>query len=459
MGRFDDCIVGPATAPGEAGGAGVRLSGPGALAIASKFFFPKHQGPLKTWQLYYGWLKVKDKTLDEALLAWFKAPKSYTAEEVVEIQSHGGGLITKKIIELCLEAGARLARPGEFTMRAFVNGRIDLTQAEAVGDLIAAKTERALEMVVNQLKGRLYEKIQALKEEVGWALALVNASLDFPEEEVVFSKQGELLARLNPVKQKMEKLLETAQKAQILREGYRLVLAGEPNVGKSSLLNGLLEEARAIVTNLPGTTRDPIAESLSIEGVPVRLVDTAGLRPTTDIIEAQGIEKTLNEVAKADLLLWVIDGSDPHWELALPPLIEAQAQSHQMKRLLVLNKMDLADSSPQVPAHLKNLEQVEISALEEEGLAKLKAKIGEFIKGHLGELSEDSMLTNLRQEQAARLGLEAIKGALAALKMGEGEELLAIDLSQCLTHLGEIVGETTPDDLLERIFSNFCIGK
>lgn len=455
MSRFLDTIVGPATAPGEAGVGIVRLSGSRALEIALEMFRPKAAGELKPWRMYYGEVIDGGRALDEALFVFMKGPKSYTAEDVVEIQGHGGGVVLQKIIELALKRGARLAKAGEFTERAFVNGRIDLTQAEAVGDLVRAKTERALNLVVNQLKGALYRKIDALKEEVAWALALVNAGLDFPEEEVVFAHKEEIETRLKGVESDLGRLVASTQGSMTLTEGFRLVLLGRPNVGKSSLMNALLEEARAIVTDIPGTTRDSIAESFQIQGVPIRLVDTAGLRETQDLIEQVGIERSWAEMEAADLILWVVDASDPDFTLSLPE----QELSRQVPRLLVLNKTDRIKTVAQVPDEFIGLERIDLSAKRVPDIERLKERIFGFITGRLGDLGEDAALTNLRQKEAAAQAQALVGHALESLSRGAGEEVLSLDLAETLSALGEIVGETTPDDLMNRIFSNFCIGK
>ncbi|MDT8447441.1 MAG: tRNA uridine-5-carboxymethylaminomethyl(34) synthesis GTPase MnmE [bacterium] len=455
MSRFEDTIVGPATAPGEAGVGILRLSGPRALAVATAIFRPKGQFPPQSWRFYFGWVFDQDREIDEALMVYMQGPKSYTAEDVVEIHCHGGGVILKKIIQLTLNQGARLASPGEFTQRAFVNGRIDLTQAEAVGDMVRAKTERALNMVVNQLKGALYRRINELKEEVAWVLALVNAGIDFPEEDVVFSHQEEITAKLQRVESALATLVASAEGAMALKEGFRLVLVGRPNVGKSSLMNALLQEARAIVTDIPGTTRDSIAESLQIEGVPIRLVDTAGLRETQDRIEIEGIERSWAEMEAADLVLWVVDASDPDFTLSLP---EAEL-SREIPKLLVFNKMDRAATAPAVPAEWAALERIEMSAKEAEDVERLRERIYCYITGRYGELAEDALLTNLRQQEAAAKAEAAVGHALENVSSGTGEEVLSLDLAEALDALGEIVGETTPDDMMNRIFENFCIGK
>jgi len=453
MSRFNDTIVGPATAPGEAGVGIVRLSGSQALEISQRFFKPKSKQRPQPWRMMFGEILEDGRTVDEALWVFMKGPKSYTAEDVVEIQCHGGGLIMKKILELCLAEGARLANPGEFTERAFLNGRIDLTQAEAVGELVHAKTDKALSMVINQLKGKLHHRILELKTEISWVLALLGASIDFPEEDVVFAHQKEIREKLESAQAGVTQLLSTAKAGQTLQEGFSLVIVGRPNVGKSSLLNGLLNQSRAIVTDIPGTTRDSISEEFQIQGVPIRLVDTAGLRQTEDQVEKLGIRRSLSELETADLMLWVVDSSDPNFEL------EADLEAVNAPILLVLNKQDLSTTAVELPERWKHLDPVSISAHQTESIERLKEAIFGYITGLIGPLHEESMLTNLRQEQAAQKGLGSIHQAINALESGVGEELLSLELIETLSALGEIVGETTPDEMLGQIFSNFCIGK
>lgn len=303
---YSDTIAGVATAPGQAGVAIIRISGPEAIAIGNQLFRPA-QGQLLSEQgarkLTYGWVQEGKKDLDEALACVMPGPHSFTAEDVVEIQAHGGIYLSRRILELCLTSGARMARPGEFTQRAFINGRIDLTRAEAIGEITSAKTALALEMSINQLKGRLYESIQKLKEKIAWAHSLINAGIDFPEEDVVFTHADEIRKRLLEVAQDLQQMLERAKGSMMVRSGFKAALTGRPNVGKSSLLNALLEEDRAIVTDIPGTTRDLIEESIDLDGIPLVLSDTAGIRETKDQIEQIGITKSLQAVKEADLIL------------------------------------------------------------------------------------------------------------------------------------------------------------
>ncbi|NQU62932.1 MAG: tRNA uridine-5-carboxymethylaminomethyl(34) synthesis GTPase MnmE, partial [SAR324 cluster bacterium] len=306
----EDTIAGIATALGEAGVSIIRISGEQALPLTQKIFKAKSGKPIQqiiNRVLTYGWIESEGQQLDEALLCIMRRPNSFTAEDVVELHCHGGVYLTRVILNLVLDAGARMANPGEFTQRAFLNGRIDLTQAEATNDLIRAKSQLELDLVINQLKGKLFQRITNIKEQIFWVLAVVNADIDFPEEDQIFAPRDQVDAKLTLAKSDLMKLIGSADTGIKIREGFKIVLTGKPNVGKSSILNGLLEESRAIVNQRPGTTRDTIEESCTIGGIAASLIDTAGIQPTTDVIEQEGISRALAAVERADLILWVID--------------------------------------------------------------------------------------------------------------------------------------------------------
>ncbi|MBT4291014.1 MAG: tRNA uridine-5-carboxymethylaminomethyl(34) synthesis GTPase MnmE [Deltaproteobacteria bacterium] len=457
--QFDDTIVGIATAPGECGVSIIRISGEQALKYADHFFKPKFSTNifnLKNRHLAYGWIIDNGKTIDEVLAAVMRRPHSFTAEDVVEIQCHGGSYITQTILNLAINAGARLANPGEFTQRAFLNGRIDLTQAEATNDLIQAKSELGLNLIVNQLKGNLHQKILDLKNEVIWISSLVNAGIDFPEEDIVFSNYDQISDKIAYVKKELESLIESSNLGIMVREGYKVVLVGEPNVGKSSILNALLNVNRSIVTQIPGTTRDTIEEYCNINGIPVSLTDTAGIHRTSDAVEQEGINRSFEAITKADLILWVIDMVNPSYQLDLP--------DHSILKdkpvLVVFNKIDLQSQfKKDPPQDLPSFKQITISAKDKSQIQELRKTIFEFISGKTGKLTEETAITNLRQKIAAEKSLEQIERLHHSIKDTLEEELLAIDLTEILSLLGDIVGETTPDDMLNQIFENFCIGK
>ncbi len=454
----NETIAGIATAPGESGMSIIRISGEGAFSIVSRFFYPKHSPSLfkqSNRRLTYGWIEDQDLTLDEVLVCIMRGPHSFTAEDVVEVQCHGGRFITQSILSLAIKHGARLAQPGEFTRRAFLNGRIDLTQAEATNDLIHAKTDLGLSLVVNQLKGKLYDKILTLKEDLSWTLALINAGIDFPEEDIVFSDMEKIKSKLRHVESEVSSLVDSADVGIMMREGFKIVLAGAPNVGKSSILNGLLMQDRSIVTQIPGTTRDTIEESCSIQGIPISLTDTAGIHHTEDVIEKEGINRSLSAIQKADLVVWVIDASQPMNTIKLP----AELVASNIPLLQVFNKKDRLKKAFKLPEPWKNSDYMLISAKDEDGINELRDTIYTYISGQKERLSEDTMLTNLRQKTAASNALAAIKQVLESIETGMGEEFLSVDLSEALNALSDIIGETTPDDMLDQIFANFCIGK
>lgn len=457
--QFDDTIVGVATAPGESGVSIIRLSGDQALKFANQFFKPKYSKNIfeqKNRQLTYGWIVNNEKTIDEVLTVVMKQPHSFTAEDVVEIQCHGGSYITQTILNLAINAGARLARPGEFTQRAFLNGRIDLTQAEATNDLIQAKSALGLNLIINQLKGNLHQKILDLKNEILWISALVNAGIDFPEEDVVFSNQDQIVSKLDYIKTELKSLIESSNLGIMVREGYKVVLVGEPNVGKSSILNALLNTNRSIVTQVPGTTRDTIEEYCNIKGVPVSLTDTAGIHSTSDEVEQEGINRSFEAIRKADLLLWVIDMTNPSSKLDLPD----HSILDNKPILMVFNKMDLQTQiSNDKFSNETPYRQIKISAQDDGQIQTLRETIFEFISGKTGNFAEDTAITNLRQKIAAEKSLEQIIRLQCSINDGLEDELLSIDLAEMLSLLGDIVGDTTPDDMLNQIFENFCIGK
>lgn len=457
--KADDTIAAIATPLGSGGIGIVRVSGPRALAIVHPLFRAKGRTGLDrapSHRMLYGWIEQAGEPVDEVMAVAMRAPHSYTCEDVVEVHCHGGALVTRTVLELALAGGARMAQPGEFTLRAFLNGRLDLTRAEAVNDMVAARSGWGLRASANQLRGRLYGEIQALREDVAQVAALVAAGIDFPEEDVVFAHREDITRKLRAAESRLTTLLRTAAGGRRLREGLAAAIVGRPNVGKSSLLNALLKESRAIVTEVPGTTRDTLEETLDLGGLTVRLIDTAGIRDTTDTVEREGIVRTRRAVDEADLVLAVLDGSEPltmedRQVLALAPPGAAVA---------VINKRDrMPGAAPEWAGVLGDLPHVAVSALRGDGVPELEAWIRQWAVADERPLLEHAVLTNLRQQQAAEAALGAVHSALAAIADGLGDELIAVDLSRALDALGDIVGETTADDLLNRIFSEFCIGK
>ncbi|HEX7926598.1 MAG TPA: tRNA uridine-5-carboxymethylaminomethyl(34) synthesis GTPase MnmE, partial [bacterium] len=345
--KNDDTIAAIATPLGTGGIGIIRLSGPQAVAIAAPLFRTKGGralGKVDSHKLVHGWLERNGETVDEVMAVVMRAPHSYTREDVVEVHCHGGVLATRTVLDMVCQAGARLAQPGEFTWRAFLNGRLDLTQAEAVGDVVEARSVLGLQVSANQLRGKLYGEISALRESVAHVAALVAAGIDFPEEDVVFSHRDDIRARLTATRERLAALLRTADQGRILREGLGIAIVGKPNVGKSSLLNALLRESRAIVTDIPGTTRDTLEESVVMQGLAVRLIDTAGIRDTADVVEQEGIRRSERAIGMADLVLAVLDGSTPLDAADRAVLVKAPP----VATLVVVNKQDrIAGGTPE----------------------------------------------------------------------------------------------------------------
>lgn len=454
-----DTIAAIATPVGVGGVGIVRLSGTDAVSIVEPFFRAARGVSLAgadSHRMIHGWIVNELGPVDEVLVVAMRAPHSYTREDVVEIHCHGGPLVLETVLGLVCGAGARPAEPGEFTMRAFFSGRIDLTRVEAVADIVRASSEAGLRVSANQLRGRLYEAIHAFQEELAHVAALLAAGIDFPEEDIVFAHREEIAGRLRKSHEGLRKLLQTAERGRILREGLAVAIAGRPNVGKSSLLNALLRENRAIVTEVPGTTRDTVEEAVEVGGVVLRLSDTAGIRKTEDRVEKEGVARSRRAVQEADLVLLVLDGAAPLAAEDTALLDEAVPE----KTLVVVNKRDrMAAPEPEWAGRLKGFENVVLSALTREGMEDLEALVHNRVFGGQTLTSEHGMITNLRQKEAALRALEALEAGLEGLENKIGDELLAVDLQRALDALGSIVGETTADDLLNRIFAEFCIGK
>lgn len=451
-----DTIAAISTPVGEGGIGIVRISGPQALPIARSIFRSKSNGGLKSHRFSYGAVLHPEtgELVDEAMVVFMKAPNSYTREDVVEIQCHGGSLVVGRILSLALSEGARLADPGEFTKRAFLNGRIDLVQAEAVMDVISSRTDASLALAQHQREGLLSRRISVVKEGILYALAYVEALIDFPEDDVDVAVETDVLGRVTPALAELNALIEGFDEGRVLRDGVSVVIAGKPNVGKSSLLNTLLKEKRAIVTSVPGTTRDLIEEVVNINGLPVKLLDTAGIRESEDQVEQEGVRLSLDRIPKADLVLFVVDGSAPFGDEDAAILQAIGTKSC----LVVKNKSDLTGQL-QLPAGC-NAPAVAISTLTGEGVPGLRDAISRaFMHGAAIDSREFVAVSKARHRDAllkARTSLESFVGNLHA---GVSMELLPVDLRDALDAVGEVTGETTADDVLDRIFSSFCIGK
>ncbi|MCS7203777.1 MAG: tRNA uridine-5-carboxymethylaminomethyl(34) synthesis GTPase MnmE [Thermodesulfovibrio sp.] len=454
-----DTIAAIATALGEAAIGIVRVSGPEAIKILSKIFYsPKGTDitKVKTHTIHYGFIVDPDTSekVDEVLVTVMKAPHTYTKEDMVEINCHGGYVTLKRVLDIVLKSGARLAEPGEFTKRAFLKGRIDLSQAESVIDLIRAKTEQAQKIALEHLSGRLSERINKMRDTLMRVCAHVEAYIDFPEEDIEGLTQQEILEEIREIKTQIKSLIEGYEEGKIYREGLTTAIVGKPNVGKSSLLNALLMKDRAIVTEIPGTTRDIIEEYVNIRGIPLKILDTAGIRQAYDLVEAEGIRRTLKAVEEAELVLLVLDCSR-----AIDSLDEEIINKVLDKKVIVvINKRDIKSESFILPEVLKDKPAVEISAIKSEGIEELKNLI--FNTTVTGRFTcEGVVVTKLRHKIALEGALKALENAEESFIKKEPLEIVAMFLHEGLNSLGEIVGAVTTEDLLDIIFSEFCIGK
>lgn len=459
---IDDTIAAIATAPGEAGIGIVRISGEKSLDIIDKIFRSKENKKLSQYKprrITYGYIIDPDKEekIDEVLVSYMKAPNTYTKEDIVEINCHGGMISVKKILGLVLNFGARIANPGEFTKRAFLNGRIDLAQAEAIMDLISAKTEKGFDVALNQLEGFLSKEVSKTREKLLGMLAHIQVSIDFSEEDIDEITLDNLLENSKEVEKSIRKLLDTSHTGKIIREGLSTVIVGKPNVGKSSLLNALIRESRAIVTDVPGTTRDMIEEHFSVKGIPLRLIDTAGIRETEDIVEKIGVERSKELFNLADLIIVMLDASSnlTKEDLEIIDLIGSR------RALIIINKTDLPQrlDVDEVRDIIGDKDIIEISILENIGIEKIEEALIDMV--YQGEVkAKDSLLvTNMRHKNALERALKSIEDAIKAIKEQLPLDFIEVDIRDTWEALGEITGDAVGEDLLDHIFENFCIGK
>jgi len=457
-----ETISAVATAAGEGAIGIVRMSGNKAIAIVSEIFNGikyKKTADIDSQKMAYGHIVDPEgqKTVDEVLVLIMRAPRSYTREDVVEIHCHGGVVPLRKILELTIRYGARLAEPGEFTKRAFLNGRLDLTQAEAVIDIIRAKTDASLRMAVGHLAGTLSEKIRRLRYNILGMIANLEATIDFPEEDIEELTAQGVKNAVTIVLVDIDHLLATKETGRILREGLETVIIGKPNVGKSSLLNALLKEKRAIVTDVPGTTRDIIEEFINIRGIPLKIVDTAGLRETADIVERLGVEKAREYIATADLILIVLDASMPlsvedREVLALLPGRDA---------IVLINKSDLPTllNMDEVYTYVLDKQVIKISVTESSGLIELEQVIFDMVYSGQVQQKEGAFINNLRQANLLEQAKSHLLAVLLTIDDGMPPDCIVVDLRDAWEKLGEITGDTVGGDIIEQIFTNFCIGK
>ncbi len=455
----DRTIAAISTPPGAGGIGIIRISGNQALTVLKALFQPKDLAcAYISHRLYYGHIRTLDgRIVDEVLAVFMAAPHTYTREDVVEIHCHGSFLVLQSVLELILAGGAVLAAPGEFTKRAFLNGRIDLTQAEAVIDILSARTRKGVDLAQEQLAGALYQRIDPLRRSLLEMRALVEVAIDFPDEDVEILDHRHLIDQLRrEVMAPLGKLLDNADHGRLYRDGVAVVIAGLPNVGKSSLLNTILQEDRALVTAVPGTTRDSIEEIVDINGMPVRVIDTAGIRDEAGEVEVLGIKRARDLINKADLVLFLIDGCRP--------ISDGDRRLYEQVRhkpvLPVINKIDICGGQlPDLSALAGIGRCVTISAKEQAGIEELKQAIFLAVTAGHEQWEEGGCAPNVRHKQALLAADEACRRVLTSLEMGLTNDLIAIDLQECLDQLAEIVGETTTEDILDVIFAKFCLGK
>jgi tRNA modification GTPase len=466
---MNDTIAAIATPFGSGGIGVIRMSGPDALAIAAQFFSRTRTGPpftgnLKTHQVYHGYFLDSGEVIDEVLLIPMRGPKSYTAEDVVEIQAHSGTVVLKQILECLLSAGARLADPGEFTRRAFLNQRIDLTQAEAVADIINARSTAALKFAAAQNTGVLKQQIQEMRNQLIQVLSQVEVSIDFPDDAPQETDTSQRTADIDFVMDRCREFIRQHEEACFLKEGICLAICGKPNVGKSSLMNRLLSREKSIVTALPGTTRDPIQEAMTMNGIPFVVTDTAGIHDTDDLVEIIGIERAKDHIRGADLVLFMVEPGTALSEMEFKKMVPLDK-----RMLVVVNKIDLTRDTngqakpggpglPELPEICDQIPKIQISALHNQGIQPLKDKIMQLCIGDL-TMDGSAVIPNLRHKTALTKALSFLESAKQGLLTGQPEETLAIDLKNSIDLLGSITGETASIDILDTIFNNFCIGK
>ena len=458
-----DTIAAISTPMGEGAIAIVRLSGPEAIQIADKIYKgPKGKtlSSVESHTIHYGHIvdRPSDRVVEEVMVSVLKAPRTFTREDVIEINCHGGIVTVNQVLQLALREGARLAEPGEFTKRAFLNGRIDLSQAEAVMDLIRAKTDRAMNVAMNQMEGRLSALVRRLRSEILETLAHVEVNIDYPEYDDVEEMTHQILVeKATAVKKEIETLLRTSEQGKILREGLSTVIIGRPNVGKSSLLNSLVHEAKAIVTDIPGTTRDVIEEYVNVRGVPLRLVDTAGIRETEDIVERIGVERSRQVLKEADLILLVLNYSEELSEEDVK-LFEAV---EGMDVIVILNKTDLEAKidTERVRELANGRPVVTTSLLKEEGINDLEEAIQLLFYTGAIESGDLTYVSNTRHISILQQAKRAIEDALSGIEQDVPIDMVQIDLTRCWELLGEIIGDSVHESLIDQLFSQFCLGK
>lgn len=452
---LNDTIVAISSAIGEGAIGIIRLSGEDALDILKTIFKPTSE--FKSRQMYYGVIKKNETILDEVMAVYMAAPKTYTKENMVEIYCHGGIISIKRVLDYILELGVRMAEPGEFTQRAFLNGRLDLSQAEAVMDLISAKTEKSFDLAYHQLEGGLSSKIDTIRQSLLKIIAHLEVCIDYPEEDIEDMTYDEIIQSFKKVKDDLEQLLNHSDNGRIIREGIKIAIIGKPNVGKSSLLNALLKEARAIVTDVAGTTRDIIEEHLNIQGIPIRIIDTAGIRETNDQVEKIGVERSKEIFNEADMILFVLNAAEKlsDEDRQLIDLVSGK------KSIVVINKMDLENKIEwdHIEDTFKNQKIIKTSLLNEDGIFSVEDAIVQMVYDGDISSSNDQLLSNSRHIQAVKAAKVSITNALSAAKDRMPYDFIEVDTMDCLESLGKVTGETIENDIVKQIFGQFCLGK
>ena len=448
---MEDTIVAISTSVGEGAISIIRLSGYDALNIASKVF-TKDLTKVDSHTIHYGFITSNNEKIDEVLVSVMKAPKTFTREDIVEINCHGGIATTNKVLEVLLENGARLAEPGEFTKRAFLNGRIDLLEAEATMDLISSKAESARKISINTLTGETSNLIKNLRSELVKIISNIEVNIDYPEyEDIEVLTNESILPDIKKFKEKLEEIIKKSEDSKVIKEGIRVGIIGRPNVGKSSLLNSLLEEEKAIVTDVPGTTRDIVEGSLIVSGIPLNIIDTAGIRKTEDTVEKIGVEKSLKIIDTSDLLIYILNNNEEITEEEK----EILEKTKNKKRIIVVNKIDL-----KTKLNKKLLDSyIEISVKENIGIDKIKDEIKRLF--NIGEISTNDMtyLSNARSIALLKKSLNNINDAINEINNNNPIDIVELSLKESWNNLGEVIGETYTDELLDELFSRFCLGK
>ncbi|NPA68166.1 MAG: tRNA uridine-5-carboxymethylaminomethyl(34) synthesis GTPase MnmE [Chlorobi bacterium] len=454
---FNDTITATATPPGSGAIAVIRISGKKSLDIINKIFFPvKQKSKLKPYTIRFGTVKDQNEIIDEVLVSFFKAPYSYTGEDSIEISCHGSLYIQQKILNLIIKNGARLAAPGEFTQRAFLNGKMDLSQAEAVADLIASESEAAHKTAIKQMRGGFSSELQNLRKHLLSFISLIELELDFSEEDIEFADRKQLKELIENIKKHLKKLINSFELGNVLKKGIPVTIAGEPNVGKSTLLNVLLNEDKAIVSDIAGTTRDAVEDIISVNGILFRFIDTAGIRKTDDKIESLGIKKTFDKIEKSEIVLFMVNAGDKKAE---NKILEIQQKTKNKHLIVIINKID--ETKPEILTgnlSKKNIKYIEISAKNKINIDKLNSLLAETVN-YSSLNNNDTIVTNTRHIEALQKAYNAAERVSNGLEINISEDFLAQDIREILQHIGEITGEVTSDEILANIFANFCIGK